>query len=1066
MLNQLEIFNVGEKIRVGNVNDGGYVLPKIALENSNSLFSYGINDDIGFDENYIELTNNNVYGFDHTIEGIETKYPSKFTLYKEGLSSKKTNNTDNFLNHYKDLNISGSVLLKIDVEGCEYEFFNNTNIGEIAKIVSCVTIEFHSLDLDLTRNEFLNIVKNLNEFFYICHIHGNNWGKHFKCDYQNKEFDFPKVLEITFINKNIVNECKVDLSHYPNELDNPNNVDAPELSHDIFNTINLNKFKIYNYVDLKNEKVYSEDKIPKFIFRTSEYEFDDVPREIKILYYGNLLNNPEYKLFYFNPSDRLEFIKSLNDYRILNAYNNLIPGAFKADLWRYLILSEFGGVYMDFTLNSLIPLDEIIGNRDEVFVKELTDHFGVCNNFICSKKNNATLKLAIDGVINNVENEIYGDTALSVSGPIFLKEQYLKTHPNFNFDYQYVENNIIKSNITGFDVIKTKIDNHYSLLYGENYKFIGQDRPYTYYDSLWNSRTVFKNKRWVEIENASEGKFNLDKIVYFYQSTISIDYIKTYFNSCEKVSILTYKDLLEFENIINLEKDNIDAIPKIIFRTGKYKLSELPNQIKELYEIDLINNPGYRLFYFDDDDCYAFIKNQNNEDLLNAYDVLIPTAFKADLWRYAILYKYGGIYIDFTHNLVTSYDEITKHKDDVFVKDIVWSEHMFNGIYNAFMCTKPKNEIFKNALNFSVDKIKKRKKYLHPLDYTGPMSLLKAYQLKHYVSELEYQYIHHHDEYGTGSVVNIKTQNKVINCRIKNHYEILYGGNNITHYTNLVNEHIVYKDERWYSLEKMYLDVLKRPADFNGLVYHYSLPYSLDTIKKKLYKSEEYRNLSEFKNRTKKLDVFIISVNYNDFITITLKENIKIFDNIHVITSSSDTKCQEICKTYNVDCIITNLMFEEGVFNKGKSYNYALNKTKNLDYVLILDADIIVKDKIDLNLIDEYCFYYAARRLCYDYNSFINLEKIEDLEYEIPHGDGFFQLINMKNEIIYFSEDFKNCGGVDVDFREKFEERILLENEVIHLGEKELNWDGRITNQFIDNEEINKILNTYKNESN
>ena len=41
-----------------------------------------------------------------------------------------------------------------------------------------------------------------------------------------------------------------------------------------------------------------------------------------------------------------------------------------------------------------------------------------------------------------------------------------------------------------------------------------------------------------------------------------------------------------------------------------------------------------------------FIKSHFSKRVLYAYDKLIPGAFKADLWRYCIIYINGGIYID------------------------------------------------------------------------------------------------------------------------------------------------------------------------------------------------------------------------------------------------------------------------------------------------------------------------------------------------------------------------------------------------------------------------------------
>lgn len=219
MINQLKVYNVGEKIRVGSPYDGGYVLPKQSLEQSECLFSYGINNDITFDEHYIQLTNKKVYGYDHTIDGIATEYPELFTWYKKGLSGVSTEETDNFLNHYKELSISGRVLLKVDVEGCEYEWLQNTDVQELANITTCIVLEIHWINRDEIRQEFINCMEELNKYFYLCHIHGNNHSSLF--NYEG--YDVPGVLELTFVPKALVPEAVISTETFPTELDTPNN---------------------------------------------------------------------------------------------------------------------------------------------------------------------------------------------------------------------------------------------------------------------------------------------------------------------------------------------------------------------------------------------------------------------------------------------------------------------------------------------------------------------------------------------------------------------------------------------------------------------------------------------------------------------------------------------------------------------------------------------------------------------------------------------------------------------------------------------------------------------------
>jgi hypothetical protein len=227
MIKELKVYNVGEKLRIGNQHDGGYIVPTLAIENSKGLFSYGISNDISFDEHYIELTKNKVYAYDHTIDSIFTKFDN-FLLHKEGLSSQKTDSTNNFIEHYKNNEIEGLVLLKIDIEGAEYEYFSNTNIADIQENISCIVVEFHDLLHTPTRNKFFDIIKKLNEYFYICHIHGNNGNTQFQYEEEDLKCMMPNVMEFTFISKSLVEDVSLETCNFPTELDNANNPVNPD----------------------------------------------------------------------------------------------------------------------------------------------------------------------------------------------------------------------------------------------------------------------------------------------------------------------------------------------------------------------------------------------------------------------------------------------------------------------------------------------------------------------------------------------------------------------------------------------------------------------------------------------------------------------------------------------------------------------------------------------------------------------------------------------------------------------------------------------------------------------
>jgi hypothetical protein len=83
---------------------------------------------------------------------------------------------------------SRNVLLKIDIEGCEYRIVED--ILRFADRITGMVIEFH--DTDPLRPVFCAAVKNLQRRFAIVHIHGNNHGG-------LGHDGLPESLELTFV---------------------------------------------------------------------------------------------------------------------------------------------------------------------------------------------------------------------------------------------------------------------------------------------------------------------------------------------------------------------------------------------------------------------------------------------------------------------------------------------------------------------------------------------------------------------------------------------------------------------------------------------------------------------------------------------------------------------------------------------------------------------------------------------------------------------------------------------------------------------------------------------------
>lgn len=87
-------------------------------------------------------------------------------------------------------------------------------------------------------------------------------------------------------------------------------------------------------------------------------------------------------------------------------------------------------------------------------------------------------------------------------------------------------------------------------------------------------------------------------------------------------------------------------IPKIIWQTYKTKYEDLPQYAKNATESWKKMNPGYTYNYMSDEDASKFVLDYYGDNMLKLFNQFPLGVMRADLWRYLIIYAYGGIYTD------------------------------------------------------------------------------------------------------------------------------------------------------------------------------------------------------------------------------------------------------------------------------------------------------------------------------------------------------------------------------------------------------------------------------------
>lgn len=239
-----------------------------------------------------------------------------------------------------------------------------------------------------------------------------------------------------------------------------------------------------------------------------------------------------------------------------------------------------------------------------------------------------------------------------------------------------------------------------------------------------------------------------------------------------------------------------------------------------------------------------------------------------------------------------------------------------------------------------------------------------------------------------------------------------------------------------------------------------------------------------------KVEAIIVCKDYSDFLAETLPENLSQLDDIIVVTHKDDKATQAVCNKNSVHFITTDSFEEYGhVFNKGAAINLGLDQLRAEDWVLHLDADIVLCKDFRRMLrqaqLKKDAIYGADRINVYGYDAWHRLKPKLGRHYqdrwfvdpgfahdpEGPDGTrfgtrvihkeygwvpiGFFQLWHSSAGHRY-NVKRGAASGTDVLFPAQWprDKRVLLPDVLVYHLDSELthkmgtNWKGRKSQPF------------------
>tara|TARA_B110000091_G_scaffold36402_1_gene39006 strand:- start:3620 stop:6331 length:2712 start_codon:yes stop_codon:yes gene_type:complete len=156
-------------------------------------------------------------------------------------------------------------------------------------------------------------------------------------------------------------------------------------------------------------------------------------------------------------------------------------------------------------------------------------------------------------------------------------------------------------------------------------------------------------------------------------------------------------------------------IPRRIVQTWKdAHMTGLSQQVKENVAKWKQMNPNYNYTLYGNVECVDYLQKHFSQEYVDTFECILPGAYKADFFRYAILYNEGGVYMDIDSAPVDGMDldTIISRASEPSEKplDFLSAHCDYNvpGVSIEFMACVPGLECFKDAMDAIVHNVEEQ----------------------------------------------------------------------------------------------------------------------------------------------------------------------------------------------------------------------------------------------------------------------------------------------------------------------------------------------------------------------
>ncbi len=227
--------------------------------------------------------------------------------------------------------------------------------------------------------------------------------------------------------------------------------------------------------------------IPKKIYQTWHTQI--LPKKLNSLHKKMLTKNPKYEHIIYTDEQMNDYMNSNAEKDIKDIYWKMNHIVAKADIWRYTILYNIGGIYLDIDSQIIGSLDELINNQDKAIVTPEIHKNQFIQWGLIFKKNHKILEYTLNNILSDVHTGKNRFDHHSLTVKNYAKAIFdLTQQNNCEFNWKHPDSQPDETFIIGnssFRVVESDYKNHF--LFKHKYNHLLRNRPKgTEVDTHWS----------------------------------------------------------------------------------------------------------------------------------------------------------------------------------------------------------------------------------------------------------------------------------------------------------------------------------------------------------------------------------------------------------------------------------------------------------------------------------------------------------------------------------------------------------------------------------------------------